>query len=160
MAVRRVGSARLEPLYTTEAVAHGGRRGDVSVDGGALSFELAMPRELGGDGGEGVNPEQLFAAGFAACFQSSLAFCARQRDVRVDGGEVRARVGIGPDDGGTYVLAVELVVDLPGVDAAVADRLVRAAERVCPYSRATRGDIETSVRLSERTGELATDGGG
>lgn len=149
----------MTPLYTTEAVARGGRRGHVRVDDGALAFELSMPSELGGDGGAGVNPEQLFAAGFAACFQSSLAFCARQRDVHLDGGEVRARVGIGPDDDrGTYVLAVELVVDLPGVDPEMADRLVRAAERTCPYSRATRGDIETSVRLAGQAAGSATDG--
>lgn len=135
-------------LYTTEALATGGGRdGHVAVAGTDLAFDLAVPTSMGGSG-NGVNPEQLFAAGFAACFHSALQLVARQRKVSVDGSSVGGRVSIGATDGGEFGLAVELEVSLPGVDKEVAQEIAEAAHQVCPYSNATRGNIDVTVTVS------------
>lgn len=135
-------------LYTTEALATGGGRdGHVAVAGTDLAFDLAVPTSMGGSG-NGANPEQLFAAGFAACFHSALQLVARQRKVSVDGSSVAGRVSIGATDGGGFGLAVELEVSLPGVDKEVAQEIAEAAHQVCPYSNATRGNIDVTVTVS------------
>lgn len=135
-------------LYQTQATAIGGRTGKAATSDGALTVSLATPRELGGPGGEGTNPEQLFATGYASCFLSALKFVAGQRKVPLsDDASVTAAVGIGRrDDGKGFGLDVELSVALPGVESAVARELVDQAHVVCPYSNATRNNLD--VRLS------------
>lgn len=135
-------------LYRTEATATGGRTGSAATADGALAVALVTPKELGGPGGPGNNPEQLFAAGYAACFLGALKFVAGQSKVRLtEDSTVTAAVGIGKrDDGQGFGLDVALTIALPGVDAAVARALVDQAHIVCPYSHATRGGLD--VRLS------------
>ena len=132
-------------IYTAIASSTGnGRNGHVRSSDGILDLELATPTEMGGPGGAS-NPEQLFAAGYAACFHSALKGAARAQGVEVTDSAVTAEVGIGKDDAGGYGLSVALTVELRGLDQAAADALVEAAHRVCPYSNATRGNID--VRL-------------
>ncbi|MFN4278200.1 MAG: organic hydroperoxide resistance protein [Ferrovibrio sp.] len=135
-------------LYRTQATATGGRTGQAATADGALSVALVTPKELGGPGGAGNNPEQLFAAGYAACFLGALKFVAGQRKVKIaDDSTVTAAVGIGKrDDGQGFGLDVALTVALPGVDAGIARELVDQAHVVCPYSHATRNSLD--VRLS------------
>jgi Ohr subfamily peroxiredoxin len=135
-------------LYTAEAVAIGaGRAGEVRSSDGVIDEQLAIPKELGGSGGDATNPEQLFAAGYAACFNSAVALVARQSKVELASSSVTAKVGIGQQGGG-FGLAVTLVVDLPGVDKPVAEDLVAKAHQVCPYSNATRGNIEVELQVA------------
>ena len=131
-------------LYTAEATAGGGRDGRVRSSDGILDLAVVPPKEMGGAGG-GSNPEQLFAAGSRACFHSALAVVARRAKVDVTGSTVTARVGIGPNGSGGYGLGVELVAHLPGVDADTARALTEQAHQVCPYSNATRGNIEVTL---------------
>jgi Ohr subfamily peroxiredoxin len=135
-----------DPLYTAEATAYGGRDGEVRSSDGVLDLVVHPPAELGGPG-EGSNPEQLFAAGYAACFHSSLMFFAGRREIDISGSTVTARVGLGPDDAGGMSLSVELHVDLPGVEEESARKLVRSAHKGCPYSRATKGNIPSELFL-------------
>ncbi|WP_211902572.1 organic hydroperoxide resistance protein [Saccharopolyspora erythraea] len=135
-------------LYTAEATVTGqGRSGHIRSSDGVLDTDLSMPKELGGAGGAGTNPEQLFAAGYAACFHSALHLVAGQAKVSSEGSSVTAHVSIGKDGEG-FGLAAELVVDLPGVERERAEDLVAQAHEVCPYSRATRGNIEVSVKVA------------
>jgi Ohr subfamily peroxiredoxin len=137
----------MKVLYTAEALATGdGRSGKVISSDGILAAQLAVPAEMGGPGGA-TNPEQLFAAGYSACFHSALRLVARRAKADVTGSEVTARVGIGPDGSGGYGLAVELLVDLPGVEPELARTLVEQAHQVCPYSNATRGNIEVTLTV-------------
>lgn len=136
-------------LYTAEALSVGsGRSGHVRTSDGTLDLDLAPPKDLGGTG-EGTNPEQLFAAGYAACFHSALLGQARQHKLAVEGSSVGARVSLGPAEGGAYALAVELEVSIPGLDRAQAQELADAAHAVCPYSNATRGNIEVTVTVAD-----------
>ena len=133
-------------LYTTSATATGGRDGRAIVDG-ALDVKLSTPKELGGAGGEGNNPEQLFAAGYAACFLGAMKAVAAHGGPKVPAdASIRSTVGIGPRSEGGFGLTVSLAVSLPGVDRAEAEALVEKAHQVCPYSNATRGNID--VKLS------------
>ncbi|TCC25557.1 organic hydroperoxide resistance protein [Kribbella speibonae] len=135
-------------LYTAHATAHGGRDGKVASNDGKLDVVVAPPAEMGGTG-NGTNPEQLFAAGYAACFQSALQVVARRARADVSGSTVTAEVGIGPINGGAgYGLEVALVVSLPGLDNAVAEDLVAKAHQVCPYSNATRGNIKVDLKVA------------
>lgn len=133
-------------LYETEVTATGGRDGRAASVDGLLSVSLSLPKSLGGPGGEGTNPEQLFAAGYAACFLGAVKLVARTRKV-VPSAEpsVTAKVAMGPVSVG-YALAVELKVDLPGVEKSAAEAIVNGAHERCPYSNATRGNID--VRLT------------
>ena len=133
-----------KPLYTAEATAVGGRDGHVRSADGLLDVDLRPPVEMGGPGGA-TNPEELFAAGYAACFQSALAVVARRSRVSVDGSTVKAKVTIGPVGGGGFGLAVALDVHIPEVDAATTRALIDGAHAVCPYSNATRGNIEVTL---------------
>jgi len=137
-------------LYRTEATATGGRTGSAATADGALNVTLVTPKELGGPGGDGNNPEQLFAAGYAACFLGALKFVAGQRKVKIaDDATVTAAVGIGPrDDGQGFGLDVALTIALPGIDAALAQDLVDQAHVVCPYSHATRGSLDVRLLLA------------
>jgi Ohr subfamily peroxiredoxin len=132
-------------LYRATATAKGGRAGHVASSDGVLALDLAMPRELGGDGRRATNPEQLFAAGYSACFDSALNHVARLKKIAVSDTEVSAEVGIGARAEGGFGLAVALSVKVGGVDQATAEALVQAAHAVCPYSNATRGNIEVTL---------------
>jgi Ohr subfamily peroxiredoxin len=135
-------------LYTARATANGGRDGKVATNDGKLDVVVAPPAEMGGTG-NGTNPEQLFAAGYAACFHSALKVVARKARQDVDGSTVTAEVGIGPINGGAgYGLEVALVVSLPGLDRPVAEELVAKAHEVCPYSNATRGNIKIDLKVA------------
>lgn len=137
----------MQVLYTAEATATGGRQGRVRSSDGVLDTPLAHPKELGGPGGEATNPEQLFAAGYAACFENALLRVARERRAPIRESSVTARVGIGREQDGYFKLAVDLRVSVPDRDKAEVEEMVRIAhEEVCPYSRATRGNI--AVHLS------------
>lgn len=132
--------------YTATATATGGRAGSARTDDGLLAVDLAPPTEMGGPGGA-TNPEQLFAAGYAACFQGALAVAGRKRKVDTSGSLVTAEVSIGPT-GEAFGLAVVLTVQIPDVDEATCQELADAAHAVCPYSNATRGNIPVELRAS------------
>jgi Ohr subfamily peroxiredoxin len=134
-------------LYTAEASAHGGREGHVHSADGVLDLDLAVPESMGGPGGAKTNPEELFAAGYAACFQSALQVVARRARADVTDSEVTARVGIGPTGTGGFGLEVELRVTIPRVDHELAEKLVGDAHQVCPYSNATRNNIEVTLTV-------------
>jgi lipoyl-dependent peroxiredoxin len=135
-------------LYTAKATSTGAARaGHVKSDDGVLELDLSIPKGLGGGGGEGTNPEQLFAAGYSACFHSALQAAARREKVKIDGSSVTAEVGIGKQGEG-FGLAVTLVVSLPGVESETAAKLAEAAHQLCPYSNATRGNIDVDLRVA------------
>ncbi|MEU8182755.1 organic hydroperoxide resistance protein [Micromonospora sp. NPDC049044] len=139
----------MQVLYTASATASGdGREGHVETSDGTFSLDLAAPKEMGGAGGA-ANPEQLFAAGYAACFHSALRLVGRQAKADVSDSVVSAEVGIGPNDNGGYGLTVQLVVDLPAVSREAAERIVERAHQVCPYSNATRGNIDVTLTVRE-----------
>ncbi|MBC7582715.1 MAG: organic hydroperoxide resistance protein [Tardiphaga sp.] len=130
-------------LYKTSAKATGGRDGHAATLDGTLDVKLTTPKELGGAGGEGNNPEQLFAAGYAACFIGAMKFVASQGGPKVPSDvAVTATVGIGPRSEGGFGLDVELAVSLPGLARDEAETLVEQAHQICPYSNATRGNID------------------
>ena len=135
-------------LYTAHATATGGRDGRVTTDDGAVDHALSMPKGLGGSGAAGTNPEQLFAAGYSACFGSAIAFVARQKKLVTGPVKVDAHVSIGPVPSGGFGLAVELVAHLPELSRADAESVVAAAHQVCPYSNATRGNITVDVKVA------------
>jgi osmotically inducible protein OsmC len=138
-------------LYTAEATATGGREGHATSSDGNLDVSLVTPKEMGGSGGAGTNPEQLFAAGYAACFESALMGVARRQKIALDAAvtTVTARVGIGPRESGAFGLDVELHITLPGLQRPEAEALVEAAHKVCPYSNATRGNIDVRLVIEE-----------
>jgi Ohr subfamily peroxiredoxin len=134
-------------LYQAHATATGGRDGSVKSSDGLLDLKLSVPREMGGAGG-GVNPEQLFAAGYSACFIGAMKFVAGMQKVAMPAdASINATVGIGKIPAG-FGIEVQMVVNLPGMDRAVAQALINKAHEVCPYSNATRGNIEVSITLS------------
>jgi osmotically inducible protein OsmC len=133
-------------LYTAEAVSTGdGRSGHVTSTDNRIDMDLAVPKEMGGSG-DGSNPEQLFAAGYAACFHSALRVISRRENANVDGSTVTGKVGIGPQGQG-FGLAVRLEIHLPNVPADRAHELAEAAHQVCPYSNATRGNIPVTLTI-------------
>jgi osmotically inducible protein OsmC len=135
-------------LYTALVTATGeGRNGHVRSSDALIDTDVAIPEQMGGAGGA-TNPEQLFAAGYAACFHSALKLVARREKATVDGSEVTAEVGIGQIDGGGFGLAATLRVSLPGIDREQARQLVNAAHQVCPYSNATRGNIDVTLEIA------------
>lgn len=138
----------IETLYSASSTAWGGREGRVASSDGVLDLQLVVPKGLGGPGGDHTNPEQLFATGYAACFHSALKLVAGQAKVDVTTSAVTATVSIGKDleDGG-FGLAVAIEAELPDVDRAVAQDLVEKAHLACPYSKATRGNINVTVGL-------------
>ena len=137
----------MSAVYTAVATATGeGRNGHTRTDDGGIDLDLAVPVEMGGPGG-GANPEQLFAAGYAACFHSALKLVARKQKAAFTDSAVTAEVGIGPDEAGGFGLEVTLRVELGGIDEAAAEQLVEAAHQVCPYSNATRGNIPVTLEV-------------
>lgn len=136
-------------LYTAEALATGdGRNGHARTTDGKVDVDLATPPEMGGSGA-GTNPEQLFAAGYAACFHSALRLVGKQTKTNVDDSAVGAKVGIGPNDAGGFELAVTLEVSLPHLSREDAQALADKAHQVCPYSNATRGNVDVTVVVAE-----------
>jgi osmotically inducible protein OsmC len=137
-------------LYTTKASATGGRAGRAVSENGVLDVTLTVPKELGGDGATGTNPEQLFAAGYSACFLGALKFVAGQQKVKIpEETTVSAKVGIGPrEDGGGFGIEVALTVNIPGLDRETAEKLAAAAHIVCPYSHAMRTSTEVPVTVA------------
>jgi len=133
--------------YRTKATATGGRDGHSATENGAVDVKLVTPKELGGAGGDGINPEQLFATGYAACFMGALKFVAGQDKVKIPAeATVAADVGIGPRaDGGGLGLEVALIITVPGIEADVVDDLIARAHVVCPYSNATQNNIKVSL---------------
>jgi len=145
-----VTTALNKTLYTARATAHGGRSGHAVSSDGNLDVNLQPPKEMGGPQdahGGGTNPEQLFAAGYAACFQSALAVVGRRAGVDTSASLVQADVSIGTIPGGGYGLAVALKVTIPGVDRDTVRSLTDAAHQVCPYSNATRGNIDVTLEV-------------
>ena len=137
----------VKPLYTTRATATGGRAGRSTTSDGLLDVPLAVPPEMGGPGGA-TNPEQLFAVGYAACFQSALGVVGRREKVDTAASLVSVEVTIGQVEGGAYGLAVAIDARIPGVDDETATKLVEAAHQVCPYSVATRGNVDATLTAS------------
>lgn len=137
-------------LYRTSAKATGGREGSAQTLDGKFSVKLSTPKELGGGGGDGANPEQLFAAGYAACFIGAMkAVGARQKIAVPADTSITASVSIGPMTGkaGAFCIAADLKVTVPGMDRAAAEALVAAAHEVCPYSNATRGNVDVTISV-------------
>lgn len=134
----------MDILYKTTAISTRGRDGKVVVENSPLEFEMAPPAELGGKK-PGVNPEQLFAAGYSACFGSALQHVIREKKLPIPTPSVQVTVGIGKNDVGGFALTVEIVATLSGIEQDLADSVVKEAHNVCPYSNATRGNIEVTV---------------
>jgi len=134
-------------IYKTKATATGGRNGTAKSEDGKLDIKLAKPAELGGTGEEGTNPEQLFAAGYSACFIGATQFVAGNEKIDLpEGFSITGEVGIGPTEGG-FAIDVELFISLPGMDKSAAQDLIEKAHQVCPYSNATRGNIDVRLTL-------------
>lgn len=139
----------MKRLYTAEVTVTGGRNGQARSSDSALEVKLSVPREMGGAGELGTNPEQLFAAGYAACFQSALMGAARRKQLDAGSSVITATVGLGPTGRGGFVLEVELHIQLPGVEWAVGEELIALADSICPYSNAVRGNIPVKLVLEE-----------
>jgi osmotically inducible protein OsmC len=137
-------------LYTAQASATGGRAGRAVSDNGVLDVTLTVPKELGGDGATGTNPEQMFAAGYSACFLGALKFVAGKEKVKIpEDTKITTRVGIGPREDGTgFGIEVAISAELPGVERELAEKLVAAAHIVCPYSHAMRTSTEVPVSVA------------
>jgi Ohr subfamily peroxiredoxin len=134
-------------LYTTEAVVEGGRAGRGRTSDGRLVVELSIPKEIGGEGGPGTNPEQLFAVGYAACFHSGLLAVARGRKLDASDSTITAHVGLGPTGRGGFGLAVSLDLHAPNLSRVDAEDLMCRAHALCPYSNATRGNVDVALRV-------------
>lgn len=135
-------------IYQTTAHATGGRDGQAATEDGTLNVKLTTPKEMGGAGGAGNNPEQLFAAGYSACFIGAMKFVSSQGGPKVPANaKVTTTVGIGARSEGGFGLEIALAVSLPGLDHAEAETLVHKAHEVCPYSNATRGNIDVKLSI-------------
>ena len=136
-------------LYTAYATATGGREGSAKSSDGKLDVALSTPKELGGAGGDGTNPEQLFAAGYAACFIGAMKAVAGKQQLQLPQDvSIASEVGIGPVQS-AYAITVTLNISLPGMDKAAAEALIETAHQVCPYSNATRGNVDVTLNLAE-----------
>jgi len=148
----------VKPIYTAIATATGGRNGHVVSSDQVLDLDVRMPKELGGAGGAYTNPEQLFAAGYSACFDSALNHVIRNEKITTGTTAVRAHVGIGSNNAGGFALVVSLEANVPEVDQQTADTLVEKAHQVCPYSNATRGNVEVSLAATILSAEAFAAG--
>ncbi len=137
---------KIQKVFTAQAKVQGGRDGHVTTNNDALDLNLSMPKEMGGPGKPGAtNPEQLFAAGYAACFEGALGVAARQAQVKLEKVTVEALIGFGQAEDGGYGISADLHVNLPGMEQKQAEELVETAHGICPYSRATKGNIEVNL---------------
>ena len=137
-------------LYTAHATSTGGRTGSTESSDGKIKLQLSTPKELGGDSGPGTNPEQLFAAGYSACFIGAMKAVARNQKIALSAEvSITADVSIGPMTGkpGAFGIAVAMAISVPGMDKAAVEALVKAAHEVCPYSNATRGNIDVALSV-------------
>lgn len=132
---------------TTSATAKGGRNGHVKTDDGLLDFDLSVPKSMGGDGGDNPNPEQFFAAGYSACYGSALQAVAQKNKVKLGDFSVTAEVSLGKDEDDNFLLSVVLDSYIPGVDKEMGETLINQAHEICPYSRATRDNIDVTLNL-------------
>ncbi|NHQ84728.1 organic hydroperoxide resistance protein [Iodobacter sp. HSC-16F04] len=138
----------MQILYTANVTATGGRDGRATSDDQKLNVQLSTPKELGGAGGEGTNPEQMFAAGYSACFIGAMKFVAAAEKIALPATtSVNGLAGIGPNGKGGFGLQVALNVTIPGMERSAAEALVHKAHEVCPYSNATRGNIEVTLAV-------------
>ncbi|WP_019038915.1 organic hydroperoxide resistance protein [Psychroflexus tropicus] len=138
----------MKTLYTAKATAKGGRKGHVKTEDGPIDMPLSMPKELGGDGGDGVNPEQLFGSAYSACFGSALSLVAEKHNVDLGDFSVSAHISINKEDEGGLLLSAVLDSYLPGVkDIETGEKLVNEAHEVCPFSRATRDNMDVTLNL-------------
>ncbi len=142
----------MKPLYTAVATARGGRQGEVVSDDGVIDLSLAYPKEVGGPDGDHSNPEQLLAAGYSACFHNALRRIAKERGLDIEPSEVTAEVTLGQREDTTFELAVTLMGALPTLDPSQGDELMQAAHELCPFSRATRGNIDVVLELAPAPG--------
>jgi osmotically inducible protein OsmC len=152
----------VDALYTAEATAHGARTGQVDSSDGRLDLQLSRPSEMGGDGGPGTNPEQLFAAGYAACFHSATRYALRDLGLTprdMEGSSVTARVHFLTAGAGNFGLAVDLLLEAPGLDEEKTRALMDATHRICPYSRATAGNIEVRLLTTQPAAQADTAAG-
>lgn len=140
----------MKTLYTAQATAIDGRNGHVQTDDGNLSVELGTPGGQSKKEGKVTNPEQLFACGYAACFGSAIEAAAKLENTPVRGVEVHSTVSLNQDDKGGYFISAALNVVVPSVDAAQAEKLVRKAHEICPYSKATRGNIDVALKVNSQ----------
>jgi osmotically inducible protein OsmC len=150
MKERQAFMAIEKTLYTARATSTGGREGSSKTDDGKLSVKLAPPKEMGGNG-DGTNPEQLFAAGYSACFLGAMKFVAGQQKVALPADtSITGEVGIGPLAGGKtgFGITAELTITVPGMDRDKAQALIDQAHQVCPYSNATRGNVDVQLKLA------------
>jgi osmotically inducible protein OsmC len=141
----------MNPLYSTKVTAVGGRGGSVRSDDGLLDLPLALPKSLGGKGGA-TNPEQLFAAGYAACFENAVIYVTRAKKAQVKDDDIKvvADVALLPNDKGGFMLTVALDVEITGIDQATAESIVAEAHDVCPYSNAVRGNIDVQLKITAK----------
>jgi lipoyl-dependent peroxiredoxin len=135
----------MKTLYTAISTAHGGRDGHVRSSDGIVDLDLKTPKEMGGPGGAGTNPEQLFASGYAACFESAMRVVARKQKLPLADASVTGHVSFNVTEQGKYALSVELHGKVEGLSHAETEALMQAAHEVCPYSNATRGNIEVKL---------------
>ena len=136
----------MSALYSTEARAVGGRAGHVKSSDGLISLDLAMPKELGGKGGA-TNPEQLFAAGYSACFESAMRFIAGKQKLSLTDAAVTAKIDLLPNGEGGFRLGAALTAETKGLDQAAAEAIVAAAHKVCPYSNALKGNVDVALSV-------------
>jgi osmotically inducible protein OsmC len=138
----------INAIYTATATATGGRNGKVTSSDGILDLETRIPKEMGGANNNYTNPEQLFAAGYAACFDSALNLIIQRSKIKTGTTTVTAHVGIGKNEADGFGLVVTLEANIPGVEQSVADDLIAKAHQVCPYSNATRGNVEVTLKTT------------
>jgi len=138
----------INAIYTATATATGGRNGKVTSSDGILDLETRIPKEMGGANNNYTNPEQLFAAGYAACFDSALSLVIQRSKIKTGTTTVTAHVGIGKNEADGFGLVVSLEANIPGVEQSVADDLIAKAHEVCPYSNATRGNVEVTLKTT------------
>ncbi len=136
----------MKALYTTAVTVTGGRNGTITSDNGVLDLEVRMPKALGGQNDDFTNPEQLFAGGYASCFDSALNLVAQKAKAKITS-TITATVSLLPNATGGFELSVDLVADIQGVERDVAQQLLEKAHEVCPYSNATRGNIDVKISL-------------
>jgi osmotically inducible protein OsmC len=139
----------VDVIYKTQATATGGRDGAARSDDGSVDVKLVVPKEMGGPGGQGANPEKLFAAGYSACFLGAMKAVSGKVGVKVPAdASVTAEIGFGPRSEGGYGITADLTISLPGVDKADAQKLAEAAHEVCPYSNATRNNVDVGLHIA------------
>jgi len=135
----------VKTIYTAAVTATGGREGHIHSQDNVLDLKLAVPKSMGGPGGQATNPEQLFAAGYSACFQGAMGVVARKMGKSIDGSTVTGHVSLHTTDAGGYQISAELHVKIPNLPKADAEEIVKVAHTVCPYSLATKGNIDVKL---------------